>query len=288
MKNNYRSIFISDLHLGTRDCKAELLCDFLKHNSADKLYLVGDIIDGWKIQTNSWRWKKSHTNVIHQILKKAKKGSEIIYVVGNHDEFLRPMLPYNLSFENVTVVNKIIHYGIDKKQYLVIHGDLFDGISKIAPWLGFIGDKVYDMLLSLNNSFNWLRRQFGFGYWSVSKYLKHKVKGAVDFIFQFEINLTNYCRKKGYDGVIVGHIHSAEIKEIDDIWYSNTGDWVESCTALCETHDGDWIIIQLVGDQFQPVTVRPVHSDQILRGESCIPWYEQNGFSVLQCQHQTL
>lgn len=288
MKNNYRSIFISDLHLGTRDCKAELLCDFLKHNSADKLYLVGDIIDGWKIQTNSWRWKKSHTNVIHQILKKAKKGSEIIYVVGNHDEFLRPMLPYNLSFENVTVVNKIIHYGIDKKQYLVIHGDLFDGISKIAPWLGFIGDKGYDMLLSLNNSFNWLRRQFGFGYWSVGKYLKHKVKGAVDFIFQFEINLTNYCRKKGYDGVIVGHIHSAEIKEIDGIWYSNTGDWVESCTALCETHDGDWIIFQLVGDQFQPVTVRPVHSDQLLTGESCIPWYEQNGFSVLQCQHQTL
>jgi len=198
MKNNYRSIFISDIHLGTNDCKAELLCNFLKHNSANTIYLVGDIIDGWKIQSNNWRWKKSHTTVIHQILKKAKKGIKVVYVAGNHDEFLRPMLPYNISFGNIEFVNKFDHIGVDDKKYIVIHGDIFDGISKIAPWLSFIGDRGYDLLLLLNNKFNWLRHKLGFGYWSVSKYIKHKVKGAVNFIFEFENNLVDYLKSNVY------------------------------------------------------------------------------------------
>ena len=149
-KHKYRSIFISDIHLGTKDCKADLLCNFLKHNTANSLYLVGDIIDGWKIQRNKWKWKKSHTNVIQQILKQSKKHTRIVYIAGNHDEFLRPLLPYNLSFGQIEFVNKIDHIGVDGKRYLVIHGDMFDGITKLAPWLGYLGDKAYDILLYLN------------------------------------------------------------------------------------------------------------------------------------------
>lgn len=243
MKTRYRSIFISDVHLGTRDCKAELLCDFLKNNTANTIYLVGDIIDGWRIQQNKWFWKDTHTNVIRQILKHAKNGSRIVYVVGNHDEFLRPLLPYKISFGEIDFVNKTTHIGADGKRYLVIHGDMFDGISKLAPWISYLGDKAYDLLLYLNTKYNWVRHKFGFGYWSFSKYLKHKVKGAVDFIFQFEENLVGYCKRKHYDGIIAGHIHHAEIKEIDGIIYMNDGDWVESCSALVETLDGTFEIV---------------------------------------------
>ena len=243
MKTRYRSIFISDVHLGTRDCKAELLCDFLKNNTANTIYLVGDIIDGWRIQQNKWFWKDTHTNVIRQILKHAKNGSRIVYVVGNHDEFLRPLLPYKISFGEIDFVNKTTHLGADGKRYLVIHGDMFDGISKLAPWISYLGDKAYDLLLYLNTKYNWIRHKFGFGYWSFSKYLKHKVKGAVDFIFQFEENLVGYCKRKHYDGIIAGHIHHAEIKEIDGIIYMNDGDWVESCSALVETLDGTFEIV---------------------------------------------
>ena len=239
----YKSIFISDVHLGTRDCKAEELNNFLKHNTCETLYLVGDIIDGWRIQQNKWRWKQSHTNVVRRILGHAKRGVKVVYVAGNHDEFLRPMLSYGFSFGNIEIVNRYIHEGIDGKKYLVVHGDMFDGISKVAPWLNFLGDKAYDLILAINTKYNWLRHRFGFGYWSVSKYLKLQIKRAVSYIFEFESNITNYCRKKGFDGIICGHIHTAEIKNIDGTIYMNDGDWVESCTALVEHMDGRWEIV---------------------------------------------
>lgn len=239
----YRSIFISDIHLGTRDCKAEQLNDFLKHNTCETLYLVGDIIDGWKVQQNKLRWKQSHTDIIRRFLTLAKQKTTVIYIAGNHDEFLRPMLRLGISFGKISIVNQCDHIGVDGKRYLVIHGDLFDSISKLAPWLGFLGDKGYDVILGLNNYFNWVRHKLGFGYWSLSKYLKHKVKKAVDFIFQFEINLTDYCKKRNYDGVICGHIHFAEIKEIAGVTYMNSGDWVESMSAVVEHHNGEWEII---------------------------------------------
>jgi UDP-2,3-diacylglucosamine pyrophosphatase LpxH len=242
-KKTYRSIFISDIHFGTRDCKAEELNNFLKHNTCDTLYLVGDIIDAWKIQQNKWKWKQSHTNAIRRILGHAKRGTRVIYVAGNHDEFLRPLIPYGMGFGQVEIVNQTEHLGIDGKRYLVTHGDLFDGISKLAPWLNFLGDKLYDFILGLNSRFNWLRHKMGFGYWSLSKYLKHKVKSSVDFIFQFEVNLATYCKKRGFDGVICGHIHHAEIKTIDGVVYMNDGDWVESMTALVEHWDGHWEIV---------------------------------------------
>ena len=219
---HYKSIFISDVHLGTKDCKAELLNNFLKYNTCETLYLVGDIIDAWKIQKNKWRWKQSHTNVVRRILGYAKRGTKVIYVTGNHDEFLRPMIPYGLSFGLVEIRNQVEHIGIDGKHYLVTHGDF---------------------VLNLNSKFNWWRHKFGLSYWSLSRYLKYKVKRAVDFMFQFEKNLATHCKKKGYDGVICGHIHHAEIKEIDGVMYMNDGDWVESCTALVEHMNGKWEII---------------------------------------------
>lgn len=246
MNKIYRSIFISDVHLGTKDCKAEALNNFLKHNTCETLYLVGDIIDAWKIKQNKWRWKQSHTNVVRRILGHAKRNTRVVYVLGNHDEFLRPFLQYNLNFGMVELHNQIEHIGVDGRHYLVTHGDLFDGITRLAPWLSILGDRAYDFILGLNSRFNWLRHRFGFGYWSLSLYLKGRVKKAVDFIFQFEKNLAAYCKKRGFDGVICGHIHHAEIKNIDGVVYMNDGDWVESCTALVEHHDGCWEIVRWI------------------------------------------
>lgn len=239
----YRSIFISDVHLGTRDCKADELNNFLKHNDCHTLYLVGDVIDGWKVQQNRFRWKQSHTNVVRRILGHAKRGSRIIYVAGNHDEFLRLFIPYNFSFGMIEIHNQIEHVGADGKRYLVVHGDLFDGITRLAPWLSFLGDRAYDTVLWLNTKFNLIRHRMGFGYWSLSKYLKYKVKKAVDFVFQFEKNLATHCKKKGYDGIIAGHTHTPVIKEVDSIIVMNDGDWVESCSALVEHWDGKWEIV---------------------------------------------
>jgi UDP-2,3-diacylglucosamine pyrophosphatase LpxH len=243
MDKTYRSIFISDVHLGSKDCKAGHLNNFLKHNTCESLYLVGDIIDAWKIKENKWRWKQSHTNVVRNVLGHAKRGTKVVYVLGNHDEFLRPYLHYGLGFGMLEITNQSEHIGADGKRYLITHGDLFDGITRLAPWLSILGDKAYDFVLALNSRFNWLRHRLGFGYWSLSLYLKQRVKRAIDFIFHFEKNLAGYCKKKGYDGVICGHIHKAEIKEIDGVVYMNDGDWVESCTALVEHHDGRWEII---------------------------------------------
>ncbi|NDB86534.1 MAG: UDP-2,3-diacylglucosamine diphosphatase [Alphaproteobacteria bacterium] len=240
---DYRTIFISDVHLGSKGCKAEILNNFLKNSNANKLYLIGDIVDGWKIQQNRWAWRQAHSNVVRRILGYAKRGTEVIYVAGNHDEFLRPMIPYGLTFGRIQVVNQYTHVGLDGKKYLVVHGDLFDGITRLAPWISFLGDKSYDALISLNTKLNWWRHKLGFGYWSLSQYLKQRVKRAVDFMFHFERNLTDYGRKRGFDGVICGHIHKAEIKEINGIIYMNDGDWVESCTALVEHLDGRWEII---------------------------------------------
>jgi UDP-2,3-diacylglucosamine pyrophosphatase LpxH len=239
----YRSIFISDIHLGSKNSKAKQVDEFLKTNTCHNLYLVGDIIDGWKFQKNRSRWKKSHSEVIRRILKIANGETNVVYIPGNHDEFVRMIIPYQMDFGNIKIHNDIEHIGADGKRYLVVHGDLFDGITRLAPWLSFLGDKGYDLIISMNAKYNWIRHKFGFGYWSFSKYLKHRVKKAVDFIFKFEINVANHCKRKKYDGVICGHIHHAEIKEIEGVKYMNCGDWVESMTALVEHLDGRWEIV---------------------------------------------
>jgi UDP-2,3-diacylglucosamine pyrophosphatase LpxH len=282
----FRTICISDVHLGTRDCKADQLNNFLKQNSCETLYLVGDIIDAWKIQQNKWRWKKSHTTVIKKILDCSRKGTKVIYIAGNHDEFLRNMIPYNIDLGLIEIHNQYSHWGLDGKQYLVVHGDLFDGITRLAPWLSFLGDRAYSFVLSVNSKYNWIRHRLGFGYWSFSKYLKHRVKRAVDFMFRFEKNLSGYCKKRGYDGIICGHIHDPEIKLIDDVWYFNDGDFVESCSALVETHRGDWMLIHLENNQWRPFQVLTCQDKQMLTGQACVDWFEQQGFSILEYNHQ--
>ncbi|MDI1362556.1 UDP-2,3-diacylglucosamine diphosphatase [Methylotenera sp.] len=238
------AIFLSDTHLGTRDCQAEALLDFLDNVTAKKYYLNGDILDLWRIAQNKWVWYPSHTAVCNKFLQiAADPDNEVSYEPGNHDETFRFLAKFGFLVGNIIVTNETTHVGINGKRYLVTHGDLYDGIGSLAPWLAHVGDKAYDMILRVNSWFNAARRQFGFGYWSLSKWMKSQVKSAVGFIFQFEKNLAAHAERLEYDGVICGHIHHAEIKRIGRIDYMNSGDWVESCSALVEHLDGRWEII---------------------------------------------
>jgi len=237
---NYKTIFISDIHLGSKACQAELLLDFLKNNDSEKLYLVGDIVDGWRLK-RKWYWPQSHNDVVQKILRKARKGTEIIYVPGNHDEGLRRYI--GTHFGGIEVRPTDIYEAVNGDKYLVLHGDSFDNVMLYARWLASIGDHAYDLVLRLNTVFNGLRRLMGLRYWSLSSYLKIKVKNAVQFISEFERVLVQEAQKAGVQGVICGHIHHAEMKQYGDIIYMNDGDWVESCTALVEHFDGTWEII---------------------------------------------
>jgi len=239
----YKTICISDVHLGTNGCQAELLNNFLKHNTCQNLFLIGDIIDGWKIQQNKWRWKQSHSNVVRRILGMGKHGVNVTYITGNHDEFLRPFVAHGFPMGNIQIVNSAEYRSVDGLLFLLTHGDMFDGITRLGKWISFLGDSAYDFILWINTRFNYIRHKLGFGYWSLSKYLKHKVKKAVGFVFEFEKTLTEYASRRGYDGVICGHIHTPEIKTVNGIIYMNDGDWVESCSALVEHEDGRWELV---------------------------------------------
>ena len=231
----YRSVFISDVHLGTRGCQAELLLDFIRHVECDNLYLVGDIIDGWKLKSG-WYWPQAHNDVVQKILRMARKGVKVIYVPGNHDEVVRDFI--GVHFGGVVVARDAIHEMADGRRFLVTHGDEFDGVVQHARWLAFVGDYAYRALLLTNTLFNRVRRRLGFGYWSLSAFLKAKVKNALQFVENYEAAVAEEARRRGVDGVICGHIHKAEMRDIDGITYINDGDWVESCTALAEKSDG--------------------------------------------------
>jgi UDP-2,3-diacylglucosamine pyrophosphatase LpxH len=236
----YRAIWISDVHLGTSGCKAEFLLDFLKWNESRYLYLVGDIIDGWQLR-KSWYWRQSHNDVVQKILRKARKGTQVVYVAGNHDEVIRQFA--GLCLGEIRIVDETSHRLLDGRNLWVTHGDLFDGVIRHAKWLAYLGDTLYTLALKLNHHLNQLRHRFGFSYWSLSQYLKHRVKNAVSFISDFEENLTFEARRRGYDGVVCGHIHKPEIREIDGTLYCNDGDWVESLSALVETNTGELRIV---------------------------------------------
>lgn len=240
-KRRYRTIWISDIHLGTRGCKADDLLDFLKSTESETLYLVGDIIDGWRLR-RSWYWPQSHNDVVQKLLRKARKGTRVVFVPGNHDEFARDY--HGLLFGDIQVVTTILHKTADGRQLLVLHGDAFDGVVKHAKWLAHLGDSAYTMALALNHWLNVARRALGFPYWSLSAYLKHKVKNAVQYIASFEDAMADEARRHGADGVVCGHIHHAEKREVNGILYCNDGDWVESCTALAEGFDGTLEIIR--------------------------------------------
>lgn len=242
-KQTYKSIFISDLHLGTKYAQAEAFLDFIKNNESENLYLVGDIIDGWAIK-QKFRWKQSHSDVIQKILRAARKGTLVHYITGNHDEFLRSFLPLLLG-DNLTVSNDMDYQGINGKKYFVTHGDIFDTMTITKKWLTIFGDMGYDFLLNLNPLINFVRRKLGIKrYWSLSGQLKDNLRNSLHFIEDYENISTQYAKHTDYDGVICGHIHKANIKTIDGIEYMNSGDWVESCTALVETLEGEWKIIE--------------------------------------------
>jgi UDP-2,3-diacylglucosamine pyrophosphatase LpxH len=245
----YKTIFISDIHLGSRGCKADLLCDFLKNNTSENLFLVGDIIDGWRLKKKFY-WPQSHTNVIRRILTAAKRDTKVIYIIGNHDEVLRGLLPYDMHFGNIDLVNRYRYQALNGKTYMVIHGDMFDtALRNKLAWLYHFGDNLYTILLGINIVLAKMRNKLGLPYWSLSAYLKSKTKEAVAFMSDFEVLITDYCQKQNADGVICGHVHKADIKKIGDIEYMNDGDWVESCTALVEHYDGSWEIITWIKEK---------------------------------------
>ena len=232
---HYRSIWISDLHLGTPGCQAEALLDFLKCTESDTLYLVGDIIDGWQLR-RSWYWPQAHNDVLQKLLRKVRKGTRVIFIPGNHDEFARKYLGH--SFGGIEVAEEWIHLTADGRRFWITHGDLFDGVIQCARWLAHVGDSAYEFTLKLNRHLNRWRARLGLPYWSLSRYLKLKVKRAVSYVSDFEVAVAREARKRGVQGVVCGHIHHAEIREIDGIVYANDGDWVESLTALAEHEDG--------------------------------------------------
>ena len=239
-KLKFRTVWISDTHLGTSGCNGDLLFDFLKSIQPETLYLVGDIIDGWRLK-RGWYWPPRHNDVVRRVLKLANKGTRVVYVPGNHDEVLRDYT--GLSFGGVEVVSEAIHLTADGRRLLVLHGDEFDGVVLYARWLAFLGDYAYAALLKLNVGFNVVRRRFGLPYWSLSAHVKKKVKNAVSFISRFEEAVAHAAAERGVDGIVCGHIHSAEIRQFGGVTYYNDGDWVESCTALVEHADGRMEII---------------------------------------------
>jgi UDP-2,3-diacylglucosamine pyrophosphatase LpxH len=265
--NHYRAIFLSDIHLGTAGCKAEHLLDFLRHNESDELFLVGDIIDGWALRSRFY-WPQSHNDVIQKVLRKARKGTRVVFVPGNHDEAARQFC--GLRFGEVSICAEAEHRLVDGRRLWVVHGDIADGVIRHVKWLAHVGDALYDWLLWLNRHLNNARARLGFGYWSLSQYLKHKVKNAVSFISDFERVLVREARRRGYDGVICGHIHHAQIRDVDGALYINDGDWVESLTALVETHAGE---------------LRIVVWDRILAPNAPVPhWSEDEAEAAPQAQ----
>ena len=240
MQRRHRTIFISDTHLGTRGCKAELLADFLARNSCSTLYLVGDIIDGWQLRRR-WYWTHAQTQVVREVLRKVDEGTRVIFVPGNHDEFLRDYCEREIA--GVEIVHETVHETADGKRLLVIHGDQFDGVIACAKWLAHLGDWAYCTALRLNDGLSYVRRHIGLPYWSLSAYLKNAVKNAVEYISRFENAVARAAEARGVDGVVCGHIHKAEVRQIGRVLYLNDGDWVESCTALVEDARGNLEIL---------------------------------------------
>ncbi len=236
-----RSAWISDLHLGTPGCQAEALLDFLRQLECETLFLVGDIIDGWQLR-RSWYWPQAHNDVVQKLLRKARKGTRVILIPGNHDEFARRYVQHN--FGGVDVADEWTHETADGRLLWVTHGDLFDGVIQCAKWLALVGDTLYTFTLRLNRSLNSLRARLGLPYWSLSKYLKRRVRRAVSYVSDFETAVAREAQRRGVHGVVCGHIHHAELREIGGIVYANDGDWVESLTALVEHADGRLEIVE--------------------------------------------
>ena len=234
-RRRYRTIWISDVHLGTKSCNAAMLIDFLDHTDSDTMYLVGDIIDGWRLKKRFY-WPAGHNDIVWRILKRAKRGTRIVYIPGNHDEMFRQFT--GLNFGGVEIRRAAFHDTADGRRLLVMHGDEFDAVMLAHRWLAIVGDTAYTLLMGANRWINAIRRRLGLPYWSLSKIAKHKVKNAVEFISRYEEVVARAAAQRGVDGVVCGHIHTAEIRNFAGVEYYNDGDWVEGCTALVEHFDG--------------------------------------------------
>lgn len=235
-----RSVFISDVHLGFKGCSADLLLDFLHHVEMERLFLVGDIIDVWSMKKSMF-WPQAHNNVVRTILGKAKRGTKVIFVPGNHDEVFREF--DGAVFGNLEIHREYVHVAADGRRMLILHGDEFDSVVKCSPWLAKLGSNIYDVLLAANPYINWVRRRLDLPHWSLSAYLKNKTKTALQYIDSFEESVAQAARKRGVDTVVCGHIHRAEMRDIDGILYCNDGDWVESCSSLVEDMNGQLRLI---------------------------------------------
>ncbi|MCZ7648262.1 MAG: UDP-2,3-diacylglucosamine diphosphatase [Planctomycetota bacterium] len=234
-KTRYRSIFISDTHLCSRDAQAEVLLHFLRHTKSENLYLVGDFLDVWQLRRR-WHWPQVYSNVIHRILSRVKKGAKVVYIPGNHDEFFRDFL--GTQFGGVQIVPRTVHRTADGRRMLVMHGDEFDAVVQCNKWLALLGSAAYEYLVAANRILNVVRRRTRLPYWSLAAYCKRRVKNAAKYISRFETALAHEGKTMGVDGVICGHIHTPVIKNVQGLLYCNTGDWVENCTALVEHEDG--------------------------------------------------
>ena len=239
-KLKYRTIWISDIHLGTSGCNADLLVDFLHNVDPETLYLVGDIVDGWRLR-KGWYWPARHNDVVRRILKMAARGTRVIYIPGNHDEVFREYAGFH--FGGVEIALEVVHTTADGRRLLVTHGDMFDGVVLYARWLALLGDHAYTLLLKANIGFNAVRRRLGLPYWSMSAHIKKRVKNSVQYVCRFEEAVAREAVTRGLDGIVCGHIHDAEIREIDGVTYYNDGDWVKSCTALVEDQAGAMTIL---------------------------------------------
>lgn len=244
--NRVRSVFISDVHLGTRACQAERLLGFLRAYSSDHLYLVGDIVDFWAMKREV-RWTPAQNTVVQKILRRARHGGHVTFIPGNHDEALREHVGITLG--DIHLEQECVHEAADGRRYLVLHGDEFDQVTRHHRWLALLGDRGYDLLVRLNVWLSWLRRRLGIsGYWSLAGYAKRRIKTAVDFVNDFENSVARAVRERGLDGVICGHIHVAALREVDGVAYVNCGDWVDSCTAIVEHHDGRLELVEWKGE----------------------------------------
>jgi len=238
-----RTLFLSDIHLGTRACRGEELLEFLKRFEFEQLYLVGDIVDFWAM-SRTVHWPAVHNTVVQKILRLARRGVAITYVAGNHDEVLREFL--DTSFGGISLADQCVHRGADGRAYLVLHGDRYDQVTHYARWLSVLGDVAYQRLIAINRMLSWFRRHLGIaGQWSLADYAKRNVLRAVSFIGQFERAVARDARRMGYEGVICGHIHTPAMKSIDGVTYMNCGDWVDSCSAVVEHLDGTMALVRL-------------------------------------------
>src|SRR5258708_554829 len=238
---NYRAIWISDVHLGTRHSQVSTLLEFLRETECGHLYIVGDFVDGWQLR-RKWFWTEDYNVLIQKLLRKNRKHTQVTLITGNHDEFLERFL--GLNFGAVRLVERAVHEAADGKRYLVIHGHQFDGLAHFNRLLDRVGSALYDRILDINMWLNRIRRGMGFGYWSFASAVKMKAKSAVKYVTDYEDAMIQFARKTGMAGVICGHVHRPEIRPLGDVVYMNCGDWVENCTALVEDFEGRFSLIR--------------------------------------------